>query len=132
MSGTFAILGTAASGVALANQWLAATSDNIANVNTVRPAGEQPYRAKQVVAAPLTDGGVAVKENTFTNAAPDMVYDPDNPLADAQGYITRPVVDMTTEMTNLMVAQRLFQINLTTHQAGVEAYRSALRIGSGS
>lgn len=132
MSSSFQILSTAASGVNLANQWLAATSDNIANVNTVRPAGQQPYRAKEVVAASLAGGGVAVKENTVTNAAPDRVYDPGNALADADGYITRPVVDLTTEMTNLVVAQRLFQINLTTHQAGVEAYKTALRIGSGS
>ena len=131
MSGPFAILNTAASGVSVANQWLAATSDNIANVNTVRPAGEQPYRARQVVAAPIAGGGVMVKENTVTNRAPDKVYDPASPLADADGYVTRPVVDLTEEMTNRVVAQRMFQVNLSVHSAGMEAYRAALRIGEG-
>ena len=131
-AGPFAVLGTAASGVDVANRWLSATSDNIANVNTVLPPGQQPYRAKQVVAAPVADGGVAVAGVTRSTDAPDRVYDPGNALADADGYVTKPVVDLTTEMTNLLVAQRLFQVNLTTHQAGMDAYRTALRIGSGS
>ena len=36
---------------------------------------------------------------------PEVVYDPDNPLADADGYVTRPVVDLSEEMTNMLRRQ---------------------------
>lgn len=131
MSGPFGVLDVAASGVNVANTWLAATSDNIANLNTVRAPGVEPYRAKQLIVAPQYDGGVAVQQTTEDAAAPDRVYDPGHPLADADGYLTRPVVDLATEMTNLLMAQRLFQVNLNVHKAGVATYQSALQIGAG-
>lgn len=130
MSGLFPILGTAASGANLAETWLTATADNIANSNTVTPAGQEPYRAKQVVARDVNPGGVEVAAIERDQGTPDRVWDPENPLADGEGYVTRPVVDVGLEMTNMMAAQRLFQLNLAMHRTGVETYKQALSIGS--
>jgi flagellar basal-body rod protein FlgC len=131
--GMFGAIDTASSGVTLGRVWLDATSDNIANVDTVRPAGEEPFRAKLVVARSVgAQGGVAVTGIEEQGGPPDLVFDPDNPLADADGYVTRPKVDMTDEMTNMMMAQRLYQANLSVMQTARDTYSAALRIGSGS
>lgn len=130
MSGLFPVLGVAASGANAAQTWLTATGDNIANANTVRPAGEEPFRAFQVVTESEPDGGVKVTRIERDTTEPDRVWDPENPLADADGYINRPVVDLSLEMTNMMAAQRLFSMNLAVHRTGIDTYRQALNIGS--
>jgi flagellar basal-body rod protein FlgC len=130
MSGMFGALDAAATGVTLGRTWMDVVGDNIANVNTVRPAGEAPFRAKLVVAQsmPGTEG-VAVAGTVEQGGAPDLVYDPENPLADSAGYVTRPKVDLTEEMTNMLMAQRLYQANLSVMQQARDSYQQALRLG---
>ncbi len=45
-----------------------------------------------------------------------MEYQPDSPLADAQGYVQMPNVNVVEEMTNMMSASRLYQANVTALQ----------------
>jgi flagellar basal-body rod protein FlgC len=52
MSGMFGALDRASSGAHVSNVWMDAIADNVANVNTVRPAGQEPFRARQVLATP--------------------------------------------------------------------------------
>jgi flagellar basal-body rod protein FlgC len=130
----FGALDTAISGATTARVWLDAISDNVANANTVRPAGEEPFRARLVVARsqgqPGEIGtGVGVESVQLNPSVPQLVYDPENPLADENGNVTRPVVDMTEEMTNLVMAQRFYQVNLSVVTAAREAYTKALEIG---
>ena len=47
-------------------------------------------------------------KNEFTK-----VYDPTNPLADENGYVTYSNVDTTEEMIDLMAASNAYQANLT-------------------
>lgn len=128
--GMFGALDAASTGVDLGRIWMNATADNIANVDTVRPAGEEPYRARQVVAAPR-DGlqGVQATGIVEQGGEPAKVYDPENPLADKDGYVTRPQVDLATEMSNMMMASRLYQANLSVMQTARESYQAALQIG---
>lgn len=125
----FPALEMSASGARLADNWLNAIANNIANSNTIRPAGQEPFRAQQIVAEPDANGGVRIADVVEKEDAPEVFYDPGNPLADSEGYVTRPVVDMTEEMTGLIVAQRLYQANLSVHQTVRDTYRSALNIG---
>ncbi|MGB8650650.1 MAG: flagellar basal body rod protein FlgC [Mycobacteriales bacterium] len=133
MSGMFGALDAAATGVTLGRTWMDVTADNVANVNTVRPAGQAPFRASLVVAQsqPGTEG-VAVAGLVQEGGAPEVVYDPENPLADKAGYVTRPKVDLTEEMTNMLMAQRLYQANLSVMQQARDSYAQALRIGTGA
>jgi flagellar basal-body rod protein FlgC len=130
MSGMFGAIDAAASGVALGRTWMDTISDNMANVNTIRPAGQEPFRAKYVVAqaAPGTDG-VTVAGYREDTGAPEVTYDPENPLADPQGYVTQPKVDMTEQMTNMLVASRLYQANLSVISTARDSYQAALQIG---
>ncbi len=133
MSGMFGALDAASTGVSLGRTWMDVISDNVANANTVRPAGEEPFRASLVVAQsqPGTDG-VAVGGIVKATGAPDVVYDPENPLADSRGYVTRPKVDLTEEMTNMLMASRLYQANLSVMQQARDSYQQALRLGNGA
>ena len=128
--GMFGALDTASTGVALGRTWMDAISDNVANINTVRPGGQAPFRAKEVVAQSLPGtSGVTVAAIEEKSGTPQVVYDPQNPLADANGNVTRPVVDMSEEMTNMLVATRLYQANLNVMSQAKEVYQAALQIG---
>lgn len=126
----FGAMDAASTGVSLGRNWMDSISDNVSNINTVRPAGQEPYRAREIVAQSLPGtAGVEVAGVTQDNSAPEVVYDPENPLADGNGYVTRPVVDLSTEMTNMLVASRLYQANLSVMSSAREAYQAALNIG---
>jgi len=60
---------------------------------------------------------------------PTRVFDPDHPSADAQGYVTMPLVDLAGQMTDLILATRSYQMNVQVLQDAREAYQTALRIG---
>lgn len=77
----------------------------------------QPYRAKQVVfqvdAAPgAATGGVKVSDVVESQAPDKLVYEPGNPLADANGYVKMPNVDVVGEMVNSMSASRSYRANV--------------------
>lgn len=125
----FGALDTASTGVLLGRAWMDTISDNVANVNTVRPAGQEPFRARNVVARSLDGRGVGVAAVVEQAGPPEVAFDPDNPLADADGYVTRPKVDLSEEMTRMLMAGRLYQANLSVMQQARDAYTAALQIG---
>ena len=139
MSGLFGSLGIAYSGMDTYKTWIDATADNVANVNTVRRTSETAYQAKYVVAraVPGTNGGVAagigngssVAGVELSNGSGQVVYDPGSPLADAQGMVRRPDMNLTDQMTNLIIAQRAYQANVTVFERARDAYSRALEIG---
>lgn len=133
MSRMFGALDAASTGVTLGRTMMDVISNNIANMDTVRPAGAAPFRASLVVAQPQSGTeGVAVTGTVEQAGPPDVVYDPENPLADAAGYVTRPKVDLAEEMTNMMMATRLYQANLSVMQQARDSYAQALKIGTGA
>jgi flagellar basal-body rod protein FlgC len=128
--GAFDTLGIASTGASLGRTWLDAISHNIANVNTIRPADEEPFRAQMVVAQARPDGGGVDVAGIVANPmeAP-MAYDPTHPFADEAGYVRRPAVDLAGQMADLMAAQRSYQANISVIRAGREAYESTMRLG---
>jgi flagellar basal-body rod protein FlgC len=56
--------------------------------------------------------GVNVTAVVEDPAPPRLVYDPQHPMADANGYVTMPNVNVVEEMTNMISASRSYQINL--------------------
>ena len=124
------------SGLTLSKTWLDVIANNVANVNTVHPAGQPPFRASYLVAQEVVGPGpgasgqgvrpVGLVEDPST---PAMVYSPGDPLADANGNVTRPVVDLAVEMTNMIMASRSFQVNERTIETARDMYQAALQIG---
>ena len=72
----------------LHRNWLDAISDNIANINTVKPTSGPAFQARYVVAQEgAGNSGVYVAGAAFGSADGSLAYDPTNPLADADGMV---------------------------------------------
>jgi flagellar basal-body rod protein FlgC len=117
------------SGMQLHQTWMDAISDNIANINTVRPSGQSAFQARYVVAQEAADGnGAQVGGVAFGSAQGILTYDPENPLADSKGYVRRPDIDLGGQMAQMMMAQRAYQANLAVVDRARDAYLQALNI----
>ena len=131
----FDAIGIAGTGVTVNRKWMDAVSDNIANINTARASDQEAFRAKYVVAQAVDygsgQGGVRVGGTALGSAEGRLTYQPDHPLADEQGYVKYPDIDMSTQMTSLMMAQRAYQANLSVIDRAKDAYQAALQLGKG-
>jgi flagellar basal-body rod protein FlgC len=113
---------------------LNATSSNLANADSVVSANGQPYRAKQVVftAAPVAGQeavGVQVRQVVEDASPPRMVYEPKNPLANEQGYVSLPNVNVVEEMVNMISASRAYQANVEMMNNAKQLILKTLAIG---
>jgi flagellar basal-body rod protein FlgC len=76
-----------------------------------------------------------VVDNVLSSLAEDhvtamkKVYEPGNPDADEDGYVTYPNVNTVTEMTNLIDASRSYEANVTAFNATKNMALKALEIG---
>jgi len=134
--GTFAAIGIAGSGLTVYRKWIDAVSDNLANLNTVRPSDEVAFQARYIVAQANDTqggdtGGVHVEGAAFGSAEGRLVYEPDHPLADAEGNVRYPDIDMASQMTQLIMAQRGYQANASVIDRAKDMYTTALQIGRG-
>src|SRR3712207_9242167 len=96
--GVFDTLGISGSGLLVHRKWLDAVSANMANVNTVNPYDEAPFRERLIVAEAMEygtgQGGVRTEPTQF-GGDPNRrgVDEPDHPVANAQGYVRSPELD---------------------------------------
>jgi flagellar basal-body rod protein FlgC len=129
--GAFDMLRIAGSSLGFHQTWLDTLANNIANVNTVKPTSGSAFQAQGVIAQAQQGGGVAVAGITQGDPTGRLEYQPDHPLADANGYVRAPEIDMATQMTELVMAQRGFQASVQVTKDAQETYQSALSIGRG-
>ena len=131
----FGAIDIGATGAGLGRVWMDTVANNLANIDTIHPADEEPFRAELVFAQERRNirarmgEGVRVVSLIQQQGDPVKVLDPDHPFADEEGMVTRPVVDLTGQMTDMIVASRTYQVNLEVIRSGREAYQKALEIG---
>lgn len=95
-------------------------SENIANADTTSGPNGKPYRRQVVVfESALQQAMNGQKVPTLRVAAIEkdpapfqMVYEPGNPAANAQGMVAMPNVNVQEEMADLISASRAFEANL--------------------
>jgi flagellar basal-body rod protein FlgC len=115
-------------------------ASNLANIETTRTERGGPYRRKMVVMSPkpiedfeevLTSKAAGVKiDDIVEDDSPfNRVFDPGHPHADEQGYVLRPNVDLIVEITNMLLAKRIFEANITAIKSTKEMALKALEIG---
>jgi flagellar basal-body rod protein FlgC len=132
--GVFDTLGISGSGLLVHRKWLDAVSDNMANINTVNPYDEAPFRERLIVAEAMEygtgQGGVRTAQARF-GGDPEgrIVYEPDHPLANEEGYVRYPDIDLGDQMVQLLMAQRGYQANLAVVERATSAYQAALQLG---
>lgn len=112
---------------------LNAVASNLANADSVAGPDGQPYRAKQVVfaAQPVQGGGLGVRVTGVVEdlAPPRILFDPKNPAANEQGYVTMPNVNVVEEMVNMISASRAYQSNVEVMNTAKTLMQKTLALG---
>ncbi len=139
-------LDISASGMTAERTQLNVTSMNLANANTTRVAGGLgPYQRKSVVkeTSNLDDPfgthmrtaldrevtGVRVMGIATDARQERVVFEPEHPDADEEGYVYYPDINVVEEMAMMMTAQRNFNANATAIDTIKAMYSRALEIG---
>jgi flagellar basal-body rod protein FlgC len=141
----FSSMRVSASGLDAQMKRMNTISSNIANAETTRSPEGGPYKRKDPVFAAQTDResfgevlknaldenvqGVQVTEVAEDPRPPRMVYNPQHPDANAEGYVAMPNVNTVEEMANMISAQRSYEANVTAMNAAKAMANKALEIG---
>ena len=137
------ITGVGATGSALNAQKtrLDLIAQNIANAQTTRSADGGPYkrqvvtfeaqRAHRMARGAHGAGATGVNVATISNdpTPGQKIYDPRHPDADAQGMVTMPNVNVSTEMVDLITASRTYEANLSVVKAARLMAQKTIDIG---
>jgi flagellar basal-body rod protein FlgC len=133
---TFDVFTVAGSGMSAQSVRLNTVASNLANAESVSTDPTQVYRAKHPVfqAATSTSGNQAstavnVLGITESTAAPDSRYDPGNPLANADGYVYSPNVNVVEEMADMISASRSYQNNVEVMNSARNMLLDTLKLG---
>jgi flagellar basal-body rod protein FlgC len=120
------VFNIASSGMSAQSLRLNTIASNIANAETVSSSIDQTYRARNPVFATVFNEqqglggslfadqqqagqGVEVRGIVESEAPLQPRYQPDHPMADQDGYVYYPNVNVVEEMANMMAASRSYQ-----------------------
>ena len=133
------------SGMSAQRTWMNVLSANLANANTTKTASGKPYERRTVVyeSSPTVDSfdqalNDSIEEELqgvrVTNIVSDkrdfrQVYDPGHPDADANGVLQMPNITAVEEMTNMVIATRSYEANLTALNNAKLMALKAIEIG---
>lgn len=137
---SFKIFDIAGSGMAAQSVRLNTVASNLANAESVSGTAEGAYKARhpvfEAVKAAVQSGngvdpGAAVKVLGIMedSRAPEMRYQPGNPLANADGYVFAPNVNVVEEMVDMISASRAYQNNVEVMNTSKELLLATLRLG---
>ncbi|MGH1431822.1 MAG: flagellar basal body rod protein FlgC [Neptuniibacter sp.] len=120
------------------------TASNLANAESVSSSVDETYRSRKPVFAVQQVDPLVEPENEFGQAAGQGVqvlgivesdaelrqeYNPAHPMADEQGYIYYPNVNVVEEMADMISASRSFQINTEIMNTAKQMLQQTLRLG---
>jgi flagellar basal-body rod protein FlgC len=123
----------AGTGAEVDQTWIDTIGGNVANMNDAVTPGQPVFQAQYVEAGEQVEpngAGAGVQVNTIDlgPATGQIEYDPTNPVANAQGEVEYPVVDLGSEMTDLVQAQTSYQANAEVMSHATDAYQAILDI----
>ncbi len=142
---SFKAFDIAGSGMSAQSVRLNTTASNLANAESVSGTADGVYKARhpifEAVRAQLAAGlngqdaraGAAVRvRGIYESQAPAAQrYEPGNPLADANGYVYAPAVNVVEEMVNMISASRSYQNNVEVMNTSKDLLLATLRLGQG-
>ena len=116
------------------------TASNLANAESVNGDASKVYRARHPVFQAMMDSqggfgdqdaavGVRVLGVVESTAPPLMRYQPDNPLANKDGYVFSSNVNSIEEMTNMISANRSFATNIEAINTARDLLLKTLSMG---
>jgi flagellar basal-body rod protein FlgC len=138
MSSIWSAVDIAGSGADVDQTWIDTIGSNVANMNDAVTPGQPVYQAQYVDAAEQVEPedssargsgvGVQIDSIALGPATGQIQYDPTNPVANGQGEVEYPVVDLGSEMTDLVQAQTSYQANAEVMSHATDAYEAILDI----
>ena len=129
---TFEIAG---SGMAAQTVRLNTTASNLANANSVSGDPNAVYKARHPIFEAVKnaqgggDAAVRVKDVMESDRPALARYEPGNPLADSNGYVYAPNVNVVEEMVDMISASRSYQNNVEVMNTSKEMLLATLRLG---
>lgn len=123
------------------------TASNLANAQSASSSTDQVYRNRQPVFAAIQQqamtasikggfnnnheagAGVQVLGIVESDAPLDRRYEPSHPMADEEGYVFYPNVNVVEEMTNMISASRSFQMNVEVMNSAKQMVQRVLTLG---
>jgi flagellar basal-body rod protein FlgC len=134
----FKIFDISGQGMSAQSVRLNTTASNIANADSVSSSVDETYRARHPVfaaemqkAAGSQDESVGVKVLGIVESDKplNVEYSPDHPMADKDGYIYKPNVNVIEEMTNMISASRSYQTNVQIAESAKSMVNKTLALG---
>ncbi len=138
------IFDIAGSGMSAQSLRLNTTASNMANANSAASSADQTYRARHPVFAPMFNDAMSEMFNGATGAASAGVrvagivedsrplqprFEPGNPMANEEGFVYYPNVDIVEEMTNMISSSRAFQLNVDVMTAARTMMQRVMSLG---
>lgn len=141
------VMNIASSGMSAQSLRLNTVASNIANAETVSSSIDQTYRARNPVFATVfseqqglgggslfaeqhqAGQGVEVRGIVESEAPLQPRYQPDHPMADEEGYVYYPNVNVVEEMANMMAASRSYQTNVEIMNTAKTMLQRVLTLG---
>ena len=122
------------------------TASNIANAETVSSSIDDTYRARKPVFQTIQNGffernnqavdmshdvghGVRVAGIVEKGAPLDIRYEPTHPMADEDGYVYYPNVNVVEEMADMISASRSFTVNVEVFNTAKTMLQKTLTMG---
>ena len=128
------IFNVAGSAVSAQSQRLNVVASNLANADTVAGPDGKAYKARQVTFQTHLFGdagaaGVRVSTVREDDTPGRRVHDPQNPAADAEGYVTYSNVNPVQEMVDMISASRSYQNNVEVMNTTKQLLTRTLQMG---
>ena len=136
----FNVMDIASSGMSAQSVRLNTTASNVANANSVSSSYENTYKARHPVFAAelqratdeLTAGTKVQVLGVVESQKPLQIeYSPGHPMADENGYIYKPNVNIVEEMADMMSASKAYETNVQVTDTTKRLFTSVLRLGQG-
>ncbi|PCH94751.1 MAG: flagellar basal body rod protein FlgC [Gammaproteobacteria bacterium] len=134
----FNVFNISGSGMSAQSIRLNTTASNIANADSVSSSINQAYRARHPVFAAAmqnaagsqqTGVGVQVLGIVESNKPLNIEYAPEHPMADKNGNIYKPNVNVIEEMANMISASRSYQTNVQIAESAKSMLTKTLQLG---
>ncbi|MDT8388556.1 MAG: flagellar basal body rod protein FlgC [Thiogranum sp.] len=133
----FNVFDIAGSAMSAESVRLNVTSSNLANAQSVGTSPETTYHARHPVFSAVMKSmqgdaasyGVRVDGIVQSQAPLDQRFQPEHPMANDEGYVFVPNVNLVDEMANMISASRSYQSNVEVLNTSKQLMLATLRLG---
>lgn len=113
------------------------TASNLANAQSVGASEDTTYHARHPVFSAVMESlqgdaasyGVRVDGIVQSQAPLEPRYQPEHPMANEEGYVFMPNVNLVDEMANMISASRSYQSNVEVLNTSKQLMLATLRLG---